>query len=1020
MSNDINNKGFYLYILKNKVAVLLIIILLSGIGYKLSESMPKGVLPNIFFPRVEVSIDNGYLPISSMLLTVTKPTEQALKTVQSVEKIVSTTSAGSTDINMYFNWDIDPYIAYQLVLSRVAEIKNIIDPNAKITVRQSTPSIYPVSIYSIGSDSMSRAKLTQKLYYELKPIMLSIPGVYDIEIKAASSNEYKLIIDTEKVAEYKLNINDIINQLQAQNNVDFLGIIQDKHVQYILSLNQKNKNVDEILNLNISIGSKKSIKLNEIALLLESESHVKAMSASSGFKNSVVFNLLRQPNANSMYVQKEFNKKIAELNKKLSKTNINIRKYYDGTNFIKKSVDSVIEAIVLGSLIAIIIIFFFLRKLTISLVALLIIPATFFITMIGMKVIGIDFNIFSLAGMVAALGGLIDHMLIVIENIERHYESGKTKTDAIINGAREIIPVMSVATVLSVLIFVPLLFVSGIVGEFFRQLAIVLVITYLVSQLIATFLTPIIAYITLPNQHVKHIDFMKRFIDTYKILLNKSFDYSWISIPIIIICLSVSTYLYTKTPSTFLPRWDEGNIVIDLVLPSGTSIKESNQEFKQIGNILDTIDEVKNWTMRIGTGLGSIKAPENNGDFLVTLKTDRQRNSLEVIEDIRLKIRSKISNIEELGISQVLEDRIGDIMGADAPISIMLFGLNPNELVDEGYKLQKTLKNLKNIEEVNVLTSFASPLINIKYKSIALSRYGIDKNMIKTQIRSFYYGDIVTSIENSKRPVNLRVLVSRPNIDPISYLNNGLKIYSPILKKNIPLNSVAIISYENKVSDITHYNLSPVCILGVRFKGDNISSVVSDIKKTINKTKIPDNITVDIGGLYKEQQKSFIEMKYIILSSATILFIGLLLKFNSFSISFSILMSLVLTSTGVFTALYITKSPLDIMAFMGILIVLSIVINNNILIFDFFQKNLDNDIDKTTQLIEAIALRVKPILMTMISNALALLPIAMTIGAGTDIIRDLAIAMMGGLFFAIIINLYIIPLFFHFINKRSI
>ncbi|MCF6308985.1 MAG: efflux RND transporter permease subunit [Sulfurimonas sp.] len=1013
-----DKKSFYVYILKNKLAIILIIALLTGIGYKLSSSIPKGVLPNIFFPRIEVSIDNGYAPISQMLYGVTKPTEEALKTVQDVEKIVSSTSVGTTDINIYFNWNIDPYLAYQLVQARMADIKSRLNPHATVTIKQATPSMYPVSIYSIGSNTLSRAQLSEKIYYELKPIMLSTPGVYDIDIKSPAWSEYKLVLDSNKIAQYNLNIEDIIKQLKAQNSIEFLGLIEDKYTQYVLSLNQKRTDANDFLNLDIPLSNKRSIKLSEIALLVKKETPLKELSASSGFANSVVFDLLRQPKANSLDVQNAFNEKVLELNKKLKKEDIELKRYYDGTDFISKAVKSVIDAIALGSIIAVLIVYFFLRKFTLSLVALLIIPITFFITMIGMKLIGIDFNIFSLGGMVAALGGLIDQMLIVIENIERHYENGETKRDAIIKGAKEILPIMSVATLLSILIFIPLLLVSGIVGEFFKQLSAVLVITYLVSQVMAIFLTPIVAFIALPNNKNQHVDFMQNFLDWYKRFLKSSFKHAWVSLPLIGASLATSAFLYLHIPSTFLPAWDEGNIVVDLVLPTGITLEQSKDEFNQIGEILSVIPEVKNWTMRIGTGLGKLNIPVNQGDFLVTLKDDRTKSSFEVMDDMRQKIESKIPNLEELGLSQVLEDRLGDIMGADAPISVMLFGSNPNRLTQEGYRLQDVLRKVKDVEEVNVLTSYSSPSITLQAKSSAFVRYGIDENMIMTQVRSLYHGEIVASVAEDEKLTNFRVIMSRDNIDPIEYLKNTLKIYSSTLQKRIPLSEVATISYENKVAEITHYNLSPVCILGVRFQGNNMSLVVQDIQNALVAAKIPDEITTEISGFYKEQQKSFKEMSYVILFAVLIIFIGLLLNFSSLRITLSIILALVLTATGVLLALFLTGSSLDIMAFMGILIVLSIVINNNVLIFNFFRMDSRENIDAMEKFVDALALRAKPILMTMLSNALALLPIAMAIGTGTKIIQDLAIAIMGGLLFAIFVNLYIIPLFFYFIRVR--
>ncbi|WP_345991407.1 efflux RND transporter permease subunit [Sulfurimonas sp. HSL-1716] len=1011
-------RSFFLYILKNKLAILLVIFLLAGIGYKLSFSLPKGVLPNVFFPRIEVSIENGYSPIRQMLFSVTKPSEEALKTVQDVQKIVSSTSIGSTDISLYFNWNIDPYLAYQLVQSRIADIKSRIPSDAVITIRQATPSIYPVAIYSIGSDTLSRTQLSEKLYYELKPLFLSIDGVYDIQIKAPAWSEYKLLLDAKKIRAYDLDVQAIIERLKAQNLIDFLGLIKDYHRQYVLSLYQKSQDSSKLLNLDIGLSNGRSVKLGDIALLVKKTNPIKTLSATKGFKNSVVFNLLRQPKANAVDVVKRFNDKLQELAPKLKKEQIEIKNYYDGTEFVNQAIKSVTDAILMGGIIAVLIVFFFLRKLKLSLISLFIIPITFLITVIGMKLANIDLNIFSLAGMAAALGGLIDQMIIVIENIERHFKKGLSKKEAVIEGSKEILPIMAIATFLAILIFIPLLLVSGIVGLFFKQLAFVLVVTYFISQLIAVFLTPVIAYVALPKSEDEKPDILESLISRYKVFLLKSMRYAWVSVPIILGGFVLSWYLYEHIPSTFLPKWDEGNIVVDLVLPPGTSLEQSGDEFKAVGDILDRTPEVKGWTMRIGTALGQISTQSNQGDFLVTLKHDRDKSSFEVIKELRKQIESQIPNLEELGLSQVLEDRLGDIMGADAPISVMLFGSDPDKLIKEGYRLRDSLKSIKNIEEVNVLTSYASPSINVRLKPDASALYGIDENTLISQIRSMYYGEVVASVAEGEKLINIRVLMDRPRRDPIAYLQKELLIYSVKYKKNIPLSSVADISYQNKVAEVTHYNLSPVCVLGIRFNGNDMSQAVKDIRQTIDNSSLPSDITTDINGFYKEQQRSFQEMSYVVLFAVMIIFIGLLLNFSSLKIAFNILVALLFTLTGVFIALKLTGKPLDITAFMGMLIVLSIVINNNVLIYNLYQTNFSKYDDEKSRIIHAVSVRIRPVLMTMFSNAFALLPIALAIGSGTQIIQDLAIAIMGGLFFAIIVNLYVMPLFFYFMQKR--
>jgi len=1009
--------GFFLSILRNKLAIFLIILLLAGFGLKLSSTIPHGVLPNVFFPRIEVTVENGYAPIEQMLFTVTKPSEEALKSVQDVEKIVSSTSIGSTDISLYFNWSIDPYLAYQLVQARVADIKNRIPPGATITIRQATPSIYPVAIYAIGSDTLSRAKLSEKLYYELKPVLLSVPGVYDIEMKAPAWSEYKLLLDAEKIRGYGLNVQDVLAQLRAQNSIEFMGLIEDYHRQYVLSLYQKSQEASGLLSLAIPLANGRSATLGDMALLVERTNPLRQTSAANGFNNAVVFNLLRQPNANAVDVADAFNAKLAELAPKLKKESIEVRSYYDGTDFIKAAVGSVRDAIILGGIIAVLVVFFFLRKVTLSLVSLLIIPIAFLIAMIGMKLAGIDFNIFSLGGMAAALGGLIDQMIIVLENIERHFKQGISKKEAVIRGSGEILPIMAVATTLAVLIFVPLLLVSGIVGLFFKQLAFVLVITYAISQVIAVFLTPVIAYIALPARPDSGHDFMTPIIMRYRAFLLRAMRRAWVSVPLILAGFAASTLLYMHIPSTFLPKWDEGNIVVDIVLPPGTSLPQSETEFLQIGKILDDTPEVRHWTMRLGTSLGHVSTQVNKGDFLVTLERHHARSTFAVIEELRTRIEAAVPNLEELGLSQVLEDRLGDIMGADAPISVQLFGPNPDELIAQGYRLRKLLSPIKDVEEVNILTSYASPAINVRLKDDAQARYGIDEPTLAAQIRSLYYGTVVASVAQGEKLIDIRVLLSRPQTDPIAYLQKELPVFSPVLNKNIPLGEVAAISYKEKVAEITHYNLSPVCVLGIRFMGNNMSEVVGEIRRTLDSAALPEGVTADIGGFYKEQQQSFKEMGYVIAFALLIIFTGLLLNFSSLRIALTVIVALLLTLSGVFLALFLTGKPLDITAFMGMLIVLSIVINNNVLIYDFYQMNATPDTDIAVRIADAIAVRIRPVLMTMFSNAFALLPVALAIGSGTQIIQDMAIAVMGGLFFAILVNLLIMPLFFYWVNR---
>ncbi len=1005
---------FFLSILKNKIAIFLLVVILSIVGYVVSGGITQGVFPNVFFPRVQITIENGYAPIRQMLFRITKPAEESIKTVQGVERVVSTTSVGSVEINAYFDWNTDPNLAYQFVQARMAEIKNEIPPEATINIVQATPSRFPIAMYAIGSETVPRNRLTETIIYQLRPVLLSVKGIYNVEIRAPQYTEYRIVLNPEKIRACRLTVDSVVSFLKEQDAIEFLGLIRDYRRQYVVSLNQKPESIDDIPLLRIPLPGGESIALADIALTIEDHAPSTSMSAASGFKNAVVFNIIRQIDGNSRETMKEVDRIVAGFNTTLASRDIGIRKYYDETEFIGEAIRSVLEAILMGTIIASLIVFLFLRKKRLSLFLILVVPVVFLVTVIGIRIARYDFNIFSLGGMAAAVGGLIDHLVIVIENIERHYRKTGSRLQAVIEGSREILPIMTSATLISISIFLPLLLLSGVVGVFFKQLAFVLISTYVISQILAIFLTPIIAYISLPLvPEEEKPGWSDTLAERFTGYVRHSFPHAWIAVPIVVVGFLAGFLLYRNLPATFLPKWDEGNFVVDIALPSGTSLEESTREFKDIGGIIDGVPEVRGWTLRIGTSLGHISEQPNVADFLVTLKKDRKRSIYEVRDDLYGRISTRYPNFLEFDIPMVLEDRLGDILGEESPITVLLYGADPDTLIVWGEKVRDALRDVTDLEEVNLKTTYASPFIWIKLKPDAEALYGINIGALSAEVNSIYWGTVVGDVIKGEKVLGMRVIMESPDKDPIEYLQNSLMVYSPKTGRQIPLRYAADMGITENVPEITHTDLSPVSVVSVRFKGNDMTLAVKRVRSVLAKLDIPRDITPEIAGFYREQQNSFREMAFVVGISILIMFTALLFQFGSFRIAFVILIGLALTLLGVFSGLLMTGKPLDITAFMGMLIVLSIVINNNILIFDYYRIRRGESETDDDALLDALRTRFRPILMTMMANVFALLPVAFALGAGTQIIQNMAISIMGGLIFAIFVNLYVVPLLMH-------
>ena len=358
----------------------------------------------------------------------------------------------------------------------------------------------------------------------------------------------------------------------------------------------------------------------------------------------------------------------------------------------------------------------------------------------------------------------------------------------------------------------------------------------------------------------------------------------------------------------------------------------------------------------------------------------------------------------------VLEDRLGDILGEESPITVLLYGTNPDTLIVWGEKVRDSLREVKELEEVNLKTNLTSPFLGVKLKPDAEALYGIDINTLSTQINSQYWGTVVGDVIKGEKIIGMRVIMESPDRDPIEYLENSLTVYSPKTGRQVPLRYVADIGITENVPEITHYDLSSVSVVSVRFKGNDMTLAVERVRSALEKLNMPRDVTPEIAGFYREQQNSFRELVLVVFLAILIMFTALLFQFGSLRIAFIILIGLVLTLMGVFSGLLLTGKPLDITAFMGMLIVLSIVINNNILIFDYFLKCRKESVREEDALLNAVKTRFRPILMTMLANVFALLPVALALGTGTQIIQNMAISIMGGLTFAIFVNLYVIPL----------
>lgn len=981
----------------------------------LYKNLPQDVFPNAVFPRIKINISSSYTPIDKMLFDITKPIEEEIKTVHGVNEIRSTTGVGNAVIDVFFSWETDPDKAYELTLANISRISSELPKNTLFDVKLMSPSAFSIANYSIVSETVPEEDLTNIAKYNVKPKILSVNGVYNVEFQGDKYKTFDIFLNPSVMFGYGLVFDDVFKAINSRIQTSFLGGVNSGGKNMITFFYSRPEDIKSILKIPVKTSENKTIFLGDIANVVNGSYPVLAMVKTNNYKSSVILNVFRDNQSNGVDVINDVDQVIDEISKKLPKE-VSIIKWYDLTNFVSISVRSVIDAIVLGSVITLVVITIFLGRIRLALLTVFIIPVSILISIIVIYLLKGSINIMSLGGLAASIGAIVDHAIVVMENIEKNFTTEKSKAEIVIESSGDILTPMFFATVTSASVFIPLLFLSDVVGMFFKALAASVVSTLVISQLLAIVFTPLLAFMVVKKKHHKEPFWFGIFRKIYSSSLNIAIRFSFWVIPFALVLFAVIFFAYKNMATTFLPEWDEGAIVIDFVTTPGTSPEQTYGVVKHIEEIVKKIPEVENITLRIGAGIGEVAMPTNNGDFVLVLKNDRKRSTNEIIEEIEEEVNENIHSLQEFDVYQILGDRLGDLTGEHAPFEVIIYGNEEEKLLEIGEQLKEQIEKNPLFKEVNLKTSFYGPYIYITPKDNTYSDYGISDSDLANYSQLALWGIDSGNIIQGETPVTLRLKIPFSSNLTEFY---KLPVWSPKLNTFVPLRDIAEIIFKDKIPEVNHKNLASMALITTRLNDNDFTKGARNLRSIINNFKVPEGYSTSLEGFYKSQQESFTQLEYIVSFSILIVLALLVLQFGSFLQGVSVLLGTLLSVTGVLLALLITGKPIDVTAFIGILLVISIVINNGILIFDYYNKFLTDEHDITQALIHACKQRMRPIIMTMAANALGFLPVAFAMGRGTEIIQPMAIAVMGGLIFSIILSLFFMPSFYILFKGRK-
>jgi hydrophobe/amphiphile efflux-1 (HAE1) family protein len=1023
-------------------AIVVIVALLCAAGLYAAWQLPIAVFPQTNFPRIVIIVDNGEAPASQTLVTVTRPIEEAMNGIPGIARIKSKTARGSSEISLFFNWNGDIIQELQLVQARLSQLSSTLPPTAAIrNVDRLTFAVFPVTGYSLTSDKRDQATLRDLATYVIRPQLTRLPGIAIVGVAGGKVREFHVIIDPDRLVAHNVSVQQVIDAVHNSNIIVSPGLIEENHQLELALISGQAKKPEELNSIVVATVNNAPVTIADVATVAAGVEPQYTLVTADG-RPAVLVNINRQPDANTVAVADEVKTALAAVRSQMPR-DVRVAAYYDQSLLVRDSINSVRDSILIGLLLSVAILYAFLRNWGTTFVAILVIPVTVLVTFLAMWLAGLNFDLMTLGGVAAAIGLLIDDAIVVVENIYTHMARGLSRLEAVQNAVSEItVPIIG-STITPVVVFLPLTLLTGVTGVFFRSLALTMSVALLTSLVLALAFTPVLAerFVRakrrdwvkasdsdearsdrelLADEHEEEVEqgrILGAVVRRYEWVLSRALDHRWLVLLVMAVVLAGSYLLYRSLGSEFLPEFDESAFVLDYWAPAGSSLEETDRMLRHVEDLVMKTPEVESYSRRTGLEMGLFVTEPNRGDYAVKLKPGHKRPTADVINDLRKQIESSEPALE-IEFVGIIPDVIGDLQGNPEPIEIKLFSEDAAALEAKADEVETAIKKVQGVVDTKNGVIVSGPAITFKIDPLRAARFGVTAADIASTATTAMSGDAASSILQQDRLIKVRVIFPpdvRTSLDKVRALQ--VRSSSGALFR---LDQVADIEYEKGQTEIERENLRQSVSVTGRLEGKDLGTAIDEIKALLAKeVRLPAGMTIEYGGLYQEQQSSFRELAISLVLAVVLIFITLLIEFRSYAHPIAIVTGAVLALSGVLLALFITRKTLNVVSLMGMIMIVGIVAKNGILMLDAVEDHLAAGDSLREALLRSGQRRFRPVLMTSLAAMLGMLPLALALGAGAELLQPLAIAVIGGLTVALLLSLVVTPTVYAMLHHQT-
>ena len=979
---------------------------LAMAGAACSLWLPVALFPQLSFPRVRIDLEAGDRPAERMAIEVTTPVEESVRSIPGVRTLRSTTSRGSAEIFVNFDWGEDMIAALLQVESQINKILPTLPSGTTFNIIRMDPTVFPVIAYSITSDRQSLSTLRDLAQYTLRPALATVPGVSQVGVQGGQIEEYRVVLDPAKIQSFGMTFNDVANALSASNVLIAVGRIEQYGKLYLIISDTRFQSFEDIGKTILKSGPDGTILLTDVATIEQSNEPQWVRVTADGH-DAVLFQVYQQPGGNTVQIARDIKEKLESLHNQIPE-GVHLANWYDQSKLILASNGSARDAVVIGVGLAALVLLVFLRNWKITLFAAVAVPAVLCATVLVLYVLKMSFNIMTLGGLAAAVGLIIDDTIVMAEHIVRRVREKRTQAPrgAVLDAAAEFTRPLIGSSAATIIIFAPLAFLSGVTGAFFKALSLTMAASLTISFLIAWIALPIIATRLLSVKDAKLDDggkVTRAIHGWYQSLMTRLLRNPLWVVALILPLVLVGFLAFKSVQSGFMPTMDEGGFIIDYRAPPGTSLSETDRLVRQVEAILNTSPEVQTYSRRTGLGLGGDLNESNQGDFFVRLKAGPRRGIEEIMDDVRTQVEHGVPGLT-IETAQLMEDLIGDLTSVPQPIEIKIFSDDEAILQKLAPEIAHAISSVPGIVEVKDGITPAGDALEIRVDRVKAALEGVDADSITKTLDGYLSGNVTTKALHGPKLVDIRLWI------PQNARKTDLDLKNLLLPAPdghlFPLGRVASFDTVSGQPQIKREDSRRMVAITARIAGRDLGSTVRDVQGVLDKPGLlPRSVPYMLGGLYEQQQIAFRGLTIVLIAAIVLVVLLLLYLYESFSVTIAMLTTTLLAVAAVYIGLGITGTEFNITSRMGMTMIVGIVTEVAIFYYSEFQDLQDQE----NQFVLAGINRMRPIAMTTFAAILALLPLALGIGQGSSMLKPLAIAIVSGLVFQLPLVLIVLP-----------